>query len=68
MGKNGSKEISIEEILRLKNLDVDELSCYIRRSSGAIRKMVLRRQIPFHKPAGRLLFDREEIDQWVRES
>jgi hypothetical protein len=46
-------------------LDIDQLSNYIHRSKGAIRNLVLRRAIPFRKPAGRLIFLKEEIDQWV---
>ena len=49
-------------------LTVFELAGYIKRSPGAVRALVLRRQIPFRKPAGRLLFDRTEIDAWVRQS
>ena len=49
-------------------LSTDEVAGYIKRSPGAIRNLVLRRKIPYHKPGGRLLFDREEIDQWVKGS
>jgi len=49
-------------------LTVHELSGYLKRSPGAIRNLVLRRKIPFRKPAGRLLFDLDEIDAWVKAS
>lgn len=49
-------------------LTVTELSEYLRRSPGAIRNLVLRRAIPFRKPAGRLLFLKEEVDAWIRMS
>lgn len=49
-------------------LTVDETAKYIRRSTGAVRNLVLRRKIPFRKVAGRLLFVREDIDRWVSES
>ena len=49
-------------------LTVTELSQYIKRSKPAIRMLVLRRAIPFRKPAGRLLFDKEEIIEWIRMS
>jgi excisionase family DNA binding protein len=49
-------------------LTVEELSAYVKRSPGAIRNLVLRRKIPFRKPSGRLLFDRQEIDKWVQGS
>ncbi len=47
-------------------LTVAELSEYIKRSRPAIRMLILRRQIPFRKPSGRLLFDIEEIDRWIQ--
>ena len=46
-------------------LNIDDLASYIKRSKGAIRNLVLRRAIPYRKPAGRLIFLKEEIDQWV---
>ena len=49
-------------------LNADDLSGYLRRSPGAIRNLVLRRAIPFRKPAGRLLFIKKEIDSWVGSS
>jgi hypothetical protein len=48
--------------------DVDGLTSYIHRSPGAVRNLVLRRAIPFRKPAGRLLFDKDEIDRWIKKS
>jgi hypothetical protein len=34
---------------------------------AAIRSLVQRGEIPVHKaPNGRLLFDRDELEQWVR--
>jgi predicted DNA-binding transcriptional regulator AlpA len=45
---------------------INQLSEYIHRSKGAIRNLVLRRTIPYRKPAGRLIFLKEEIDQWVQ--
>ena len=53
---------------RLEYLDIAELASYIKRSKGAIRNLVLRRAIPYRKPAGRLIFLKEEIDQWVRKA
>lgn len=38
------------------------------RSPGAIRNLVMRRKIPFKKVAGRLLFDLDEVDEWIRMS
>jgi predicted DNA-binding transcriptional regulator AlpA len=49
-------------------LNVNQISNYLNRSPGAIRNLVLRRAIPFRKPVGRLLFDRLEIDEWIKKS
>jgi len=47
-------------------LNIDELASYIKRSKGAIRNLVMRRMIPYRKPGGRLIFLKDEIDQWVQ--
>lgn len=47
-------------------LSVEDLSLYIKRSKGAIRNLVLRKVIPYRKLAGRLMFVKEEIDEWVQ--
>jgi excisionase family DNA binding protein len=52
----------------MEYLTVKELATYIRRTPGACRNLVLRRAIPYRKPAGRLLFDKDEIDQWIEKS
>lgn len=62
------EQLSIEEICKLKWLGVPECAIYIDRSPGAVRNMVLRRAIPYRKPGGRLLFDREQIDEWIKNS
>jgi excisionase family DNA binding protein len=46
-------------------LNTKQLSEYLGRSEKAVRELAFRRAIPFRKPAGRLLFIREEIDQWI---
>jgi hypothetical protein len=65
---NDKQRLSKEDTERLKNIffNVDELQHYIKRSKGAIRNLVLRKAIPYRKPAGRLLFLKEEIDQWIQ--
>ena len=45
--------------------DVEKLSAVILRTPGAIRNLVLRREIPFRKVGGRLMFLRREIEEWV---
>jgi len=42
-----------------------QLSQYIGRSPQAIRDLVCRKAIPYRKPAGRLLFKKDEIDRWI---
>jgi excisionase family DNA binding protein len=49
-------------------LTVNQLSNYLNRSSGAVRNLVLRRAIPYRKAGGRLIFDKEEIDAWIKNS
>jgi len=56
----------MEKELNGQYLTIDNLSSYIHRSKGAIRNLVLRRAIPYRKPAGRLIFLKDEIDQWVQ--
>ena len=46
-------------------LSTKQLSDVIHRTEPAIRNLVMRRQIPFRKPGGRLLFVRSEIERWV---
>jgi excisionase family DNA binding protein len=47
-------------------LTVAEAADYLRTTPNGIRAMVKRRQVPFHRRNGRLLFDRHELDEWVR--
>ena len=51
-----------------KYLNTKQLAEYIGRSPKAIRDMVFRRDIPFRKPGGRLLFAKNEIDNWIESS
>ena len=48
-------------------VDVAGAAAYLTSTPTAIRALVKRREIPFHKaPNGRLLFDRSELEVWVR--
>ncbi len=49
-------------------LDTTEAASFLRKSPAAVRNLVLRKQIPFRKCGGRLLFIREELELWVQES
>ncbi len=48
--------------------NVKELAKYLKRTPSSIRNLVMRRQIPFRKAGGRLIFFQEEIDKWLREA
>ena len=41
---------------------------FLRKSPAAIRNLVMRKEIPFRKVSGRLVFIREELEEWVRMS
>lgn len=47
-------------------LKVDELSTYIKLSKSSIYKKVMKREIPFIKVTGVLLFNTDEIDLWLK--
>lgn len=48
-------------------LDVAGAASYLSSSPSAVRSLVKRNAIPYHKaPTGRLLFDRRELEAWVR--
>jgi excisionase family DNA binding protein len=50
-------------------LDVERAAEYLSTTPAAVRALVRRRQVPHHRtPNGRLLFDRRELDAWVRQS
>jgi excisionase family DNA binding protein len=48
-------------------LSIKQLSEYINYSEPAIYKMVAQREIPCYKIAGKLLFKKVEIDEWLLE-
>jgi excisionase family DNA binding protein len=51
----------------MKNyLNVRSLSGYIGLSKSSIYKKVMRKEIPFIKATGSLLFEIEEIDNWLK--
>jgi excisionase family DNA binding protein len=47
-------------------LDVDGASRHLICPKSRIYALVSVRRIPFHKDGSRLLFRREELDEWVR--
>jgi excisionase family DNA binding protein len=65
--------LRIVELLRLDQLggngwrDVAGAGAHVGLTENAIRNLVKRRQIPFHRtPNGRLRFSETELDEWVR--
>jgi hypothetical protein len=63
------KENKMENIFVTRDsFTTKELASYIDKSSDAIRNMVLRRQVPFRKLNGRLIFFKTEIDMWAEKS
>ncbi len=42
-----------------------EMATYLSRSEKAIRELCFRRRIPHSKPGGRLLFDVDQIEEWI---
>ena len=57
--------------MNLKDDDIlliSDVAKLTKRSPGAIRKMVMRRKIPFRKVAGRLVFIRPELLRWIEDA
>jgi predicted DNA-binding transcriptional regulator AlpA len=48
-----------------KFLTLVECAELIGCTPGAVRNLVMRRMIPYRKPAGRLVFLTTEIEQWI---
>jgi len=46
-------------------LNKKEAGELLGRSPGAMSNLVLRRKIPFRKPAGRLVFLRSQLVAWI---
>ena len=51
----------------LRLLTVDEVADLLRLSKPTIYKFVSRRQIPFVKLGGRLLFEPEKLTAWIQD-
>jgi hypothetical protein len=49
-------------------LNTSEAGNLLRKSPSAVRNLVMRKAIPYRKVAGRLVFIREELEEWVRMS
>jgi excisionase family DNA binding protein len=47
-------------------LGLEQAAAYLCSTPEAVRALVKRGRIPYHKAGGRLLFSRREVDAWVR--
>ena len=60
--------LNINEIIKDKEwLTIDELSIYIGYEKKTIYNWTSKCKIPFKKPQGNLMFNRKEIDLWIKE-
>ena len=50
-----------------KFMDLKSLVQYIPLTTSTIYTMVSKGKIPFHKIGQKLIFDKQEIDDWVRD-
>lgn len=48
--------------------NIKTASIFLDRTPGAIRNLVMRRQIPYRKICGKLMFIEDEILDWVDKS
>lgn len=54
-------------ILQKPHMNVAELSRYLGYTPCAIYNLTRRKQIPFHKIRRHIFFDKQEIDDWIRQ-
>ncbi|WP_304401851.1 helix-turn-helix domain-containing protein [uncultured Clostridium sp.] len=48
--------------------DVIQLSGYLNISTSLIRKLVRKKEIPFNRIGVKLMFQKSEIDKWLKEN
>jgi len=67
--KNGCSDLlNINEIIKDKEwLTTDELSVYIGYGKKTIYNWTSKCKIPFKKPQGNLMFNKREIDEWIKD-
>ena len=56
-------KLGFEEIM-----NIDELSSFIKLDRQTIYALTSKREIPYSKPTGKLLFLKSEILQWLRDN
>ena len=49
-----------------KYLTIEQAAEYLGYSVNGIRYLVKVKKIPFNKPNGKIIFIREELDNWVK--
>jgi len=52
----------------MKLLTINEVAEKLRLKKSTIYKMVFNRKIPFLKFSGRVFFDEDEVENWVKDS
>ncbi len=67
LNENASAPKPIPLVPEKELLTVADVSQMLNISKGAIYNMTSTRQIPFFKKRGRVYFDRQEIDEWIRQ-
>jgi|SRR5690554_1698437 len=64
-----TSEILFKNSTLKSTLNVEDLIDYTGFKRSYIYKLVHLNEIPYYKPQGKMLFfDREEIDQWLRQN
>jgi excisionase family DNA binding protein len=49
-------------------LNTCEAASFLRMSEGQVRNLASSGRIPHYKAAGRLRFERQELDSWIRQN
>lgn len=53
------------QTIQPRYLDVKSTAIYLSRTPGAVYELVAKRQIPFRRRGKKLIFDRQELDEYV---
>ena len=58
--------IAVDTIPENGILNVEDVAQKLRLKEGTIYNLTHKRQIPYFKRGGRIYFDRDEINEWIR--
>lgn len=47
-------------------MNIRELSKYLKVSVSTIRRLILKRKIPYYRVSNQIFFNTEIIDNWIR--